>query len=141
VRFGFHSEAHLFKDYKKNLIKRKLNMKKLTVIALAFAFSLAAADYTGAYSGKGGMQSAKYGSVPQTALLTLLQDGSSVKGTLQIGNGPINQITSGTVSGTQITFAVGTGGGTGVLTQNGAVLQGTLTSSKGAIYNIAFTKM
>ena len=116
-------------------------MKKLTVIALAFAFSLAAADYTGAYSGKGGMQSAKYGSVPQTALLTLLQDGSSVKGTLQIGNGPINQITSGTVSGTQITFAVGTGGGTGVLTQNGAVLQGTLTSSKGAIYNIAFTKM
>ncbi len=116
-------------------------MKKLTVIALAFAFSLAAADYTGAYSGKGGIQSAKYGSVPLTALLTLLQDGSSVKGTLQLGNGPIHQITSGTVSGTQITFAVGTGGGTGVLTQNGAVLQGTLTSSTGAIFNVAFTKM
>lgn len=113
-------------------------MKKLTIILLALAASLAAADSTGTYKGVGGIESVKYGSVPQTAQLTLLQAGSTVSGTLKIGNGPILPLSSGTASGTQITFAVGSG--TGRLTLNGSQLQGKLTSSKGEVFDIVFTK-
>ena len=112
-------------------------MKKLVVVLLSLAALLTAADYSGIWNGKGGIESAKYGSVPQTAQLTLLQAGSSVSGTLKIGNGPIMKIASGAVSGSTITFAVG--GGTGTLAQNGAQLKGRLTSSKGEILDIVFT--
>jgi diacylglycerol kinase family enzyme len=112
-------------------------MKKLLVVLLSLAASLLAADYSGIWNGKGGIESAKYGSVPQTAQLTLLQAGSSVSGTLKIGNGAIMKIASGAVSGSTITFAVG--GGTGTLTQSGAQLKGRLTSSKGEILDIVFT--
>jgi len=113
-------------------------MKKLIVVLLSLAASLAAADCSGIWSGKGGIESAKYGSVPQTAQMTLLQAGSSVTGTLKIGNGSIMKIASGAVSGSTVTFAVGRG--TGTLTQSGAQLSGRLTSSQGQILDIVFTK-
>src|ERR1039457_3104717 len=118
---------------------RSKRMKKLVVVLLSLAASLTAADFSGIWNGKGGIESAKYGSVPQTAQMTLLQAGSSVSGTLKIGNGSILKIASGTVSGSTITFAVGTGG-TATLTQSGSQLQGKLTSSKGQILDIVFTK-
>src|SRR5271157_1745338 len=114
-------------------------MKKLIVVLLSVAASLAAADCSGIWNGKGGIEDAKYGSVPMTAQMTLLQAGSSVSGTLKMGNGPIMQIASGNVSGSTITFAVGTGG-TATLTQSGTQLKGRLTSSKGQILDIVFTK-
>ena len=113
-------------------------MKKLLIVLLSLTAFLAAADYSGIWYGKGGIESAKYGSVPQTAVMTLLQAGTSVSGTLQIGNGPILKISSGTVTGSNITFAVP--GNTANLTQNGVQLQGKLTSSKGDILDIVFTK-
>jgi len=113
-------------------------MKKLIVVVLSLAASLTAADYSGIWNGKGGMEDTKYGSVPMTAQLTLLQAGSSVSGSLKIGNGKIIQISSGNVSGSTITFAVGVG--TGTLTQNGAQLSGRLTSSKGKIFDVVFTQ-
>jgi hypothetical protein len=114
-------------------------MKKLAIVAFAFAASLAAADYSGTYDGKGGFEDPKYGSVPSTAQMTLIQSGSSVSGTLKIGNGAIIVLSNGVVSGSQITFAAGKGG-TGSLTVNGAQLQGRLTSSTGKILDIVFTK-
>jgi len=117
-------------------------MKKLAIVALAFGASLLAADYSGIYNGKGGIEDPKYGSVPQIAQLTLIQAGSSVSGTLKLGNGPILTLASGAVNGSHITFAVGTGGsgGTGSLAVNGNQLQGKLTSSTGKILDIVFTK-
>ena len=64
-------------------------MKKFAFITLAFAASLVAADVTGAYAGKGSIESTKYGGVPYTAQLTLLQDGSSVSGTLKMGGAKV----------------------------------------------------
>ncbi len=114
-------------------------MKKLALVMLALTVSLqASTDFSGIWNGKGGYQDAKYGSVPATAQLTLLQSGSSIKGTLKIGNSKPIEITSGSVSGSEITFVVK--GGTGTLTQNGSKLQGKLTSSKGKILDIVFTK-
>jgi|SRR5581483_9260851 len=113
-------------------------MTKVMVVLLALAASVAAADYSGIWNGKGGIESPQYGSVPQTAQMTLLQAGSSLTGTLKIGNGPVLKITSGTVSGSTITFAFT--GGTGSLTQVSAQLQGKLTWSKGDILDIVFTK-
>lgn len=113
-------------------------MKKFALVMLALAASLQAADYSGIWNGKGGYPDPKYGSVPDTAQLTLLQAGSSLTGTLKIGNGKVIPITSGHVSGSTITFVVS--GGTGTLTQNGARLQGRLTSSTGKIFDIVFTK-
>ena len=113
-------------------------MKKSAIIMFVFAASLAAADSSGIWNGKGGIEDAKYGSVPQTAQMTLLQAGSSVSGTLQIGNGKPMPISAGTVSGNQITFVVT--GGTGRLTQNGAQLSGKLTSGTGEVFDIVFSK-
>ncbi len=113
-------------------------MKKLIVVLLSLAASLTAADYSGIWNGKGGIEDPKYGSVPMTAQITLLQAGTSVSGTLKIGKGPLIPITSGTVSGSTITFAVGSG--TGTLTQNGAQLQGRLTSGTGRIFDVAFAQ-
>jgi|ERR1035441_3391796 hypothetical protein len=114
-------------------------MKKLVVVLLSLAACLTAADFSGIWNGKGGIESAKYGSVPQTAQMTIVQAGSSFSGTLKIGNGPIAKIASGTVSGSTVTFAVGNGG-TGTLTQSGAQLTGKLTSTRGEILDIVFTK-
>lgn len=113
-------------------------MKKLIVVLLSMAAYLTAADYSGIWNGKGGIEDAVYGSVPMTAQLTLLQAGSSISGSLKIGNGKIMPISSGNVSGTTITFAVGDG--TGKLTQNGAQLTGRLTSGQGKIFDVVFSQ-
>jgi len=116
-------------------------MKKLALMAVVLVGSLLAADSSGTYKGTGGIEDVKYGSVPQTAQLTLIQAGSTVSGTLKIANGPLFKISSGTVSGNQITFAVGAGGGTGSLTVVSATqLQGKLTSVRGEIFDVSFTK-
>jgi hypothetical protein len=114
-------------------------MKRLAMIMLAFAASLAAADYSGIWSGTGGIESVKYGSVPQTARMTLNQAGSTVTGTLQLGNAQVVTITSGTVSGSTITFAAGTAF-TASLTQTGTQLSGKVTSSRGEVMDVVFTK-
>jgi hypothetical protein len=114
-------------------------MKKLAIVALTFAASLAASDLSGIWNGKGGFEDAKYGAVPSTAQLTLVQAGSTVSGTLKIGNGPVIHISNGSVSGSQITFAAG-GGGTAALTANGSQLSGKLTSSTGKILDVVFSK-
>ena len=114
-------------------------MKKLVVLLLSLTTFLAAADYSGIWNGKGGIESAKYGSVPQTAQMTLLHAGSTVSGTLKLGNGAVWKITSGSVSGSAITFALDNGS-TRSLAQSSSQLQGKITSSKGAILDIVFTK-
>jgi hypothetical protein len=114
-------------------------MKKLVIVLLSLAVSLSAADYSGAWKGKGGQESAKYGSIPMTAQMTLQQAGSALTGTLRIGNGPVLSIASGSVSGTTLTFAVGTAG-TGTLSQVGTQLQGRITSNRGEILDIVFSK-
>ena len=113
-------------------------MKRIAILALVFATSLAAADYSGVWSGTGGVESMKYGSVPQTAKLTLLQSGTTVSGTLQLGNGPVVKISSGSVSGNRITFAAGNAF-TAALTQSGAALSGKVTTSRGEIVDLVFT--
>jgi len=115
-------------------------MKKLAIMFLACAASLAAADYSGIWNGKGGMASAKYGSVPYTAQLTLLQDGTALKGTFKAGNGAPVPLTSGSVSGTQVTFAIAGGAVTAVLSQSGTQLVGKMTSSGGGVVSFVFTK-
>lgn len=112
-------------------------MKKLIIVLVSLTASLSAADYSGIWNGNGGFESAKYGSVPATAQMTLLQSGSSISGTLKIGNGNVVKLT-GTVSGSTISFS--TTGGTGVLTANGTQLQGKLTSSTAQILDIVFTQ-
>ena len=113
-------------------------MKKLAIVALAFAASLLAADYSGSYTGQGGFESAKYGSVPATAQLTLLQSGSTVTGTLKLGGGAVVPISSGTVSNNQITFAADNG--TATLVANGTQLTGKYTTSTGDVLDVVFTK-
>ena len=113
-------------------------MKKLAITILFFAASLAAADYSGIWNGTGGIESVKYGSVPQTAQMTLLQTGSSVSGTLKLGNAAPEKITSGTVSGNSITFAAGSAF-TANLTQNGSQLVGKVTTSRGEVIDLVFT--
>jgi hypothetical protein len=118
-------------------------MKKLATILLMLGATLSAADYSGTYTGKGGIEDARYGSVPQTAQLTVLQSGSTFKGTMKLGNGKPAQITSGTVTGTQLTFVVTPNGGkqiTGHLSQTGAGLAGKMTSSTGKVFDVVFTK-
>src|SRR5580698_8416802 len=110
-------------------------MKKLAIMFLACAASLAAADYSGIWNGKGGMVSAKYGTVPYIAQLTILQDGTALKGTFKAGNGTPVPFTAGSVSGTQVTFAIANGAVTAVLSQSGAQLVGKMTSSSGSVVN------
>ncbi len=111
-------------------------MKKIAILAVAFGTSLlAATSYTGLWSGKGGSVDAKYGTVPQTAKISLLQSGSSITGSVQLGNGKTLPISSGQVSGSQITFAIGQNLGTGSFTASGTQMQGTITSSAGKVIN------
>jgi len=115
-------------------------MKKLTILLLlTLTPYLAAADFSGIWNGKGGKQDAKYGMVPVTVQMTLLQAGTSVTGTLKMGNGPIIQISSGSVSSNALTFVVLNGGGSGSFTWNGSNLSGTLTSSRGDTFDVTFT--
>jgi hypothetical protein len=115
-------------------------MKKAAITLLLFATTVFA-DCSGIWNGKGGKEDPKYGLVPMTAQMTLEQAGSSVSGTLKIGNGGVMKITSGSVSGSQVTIVItGKGGGqmTGSFTQNGAQLTGKMTVSTGDTYDFAF---
>jgi hypothetical protein len=109
---------------------------------LASALSLAAADYSGIWSGKGGKEDSRYGTVPATAQMTLLQSGASLSGTVKVGNGKPTKITSGTVSGNQLSIVLTSAGGqvTGKLTQSGTQLTGKMTASNGEVYDFVFTK-
>ena len=118
-------------------------MKKLAIMMLAAAASLAAAtDYSGIWTGKGGKEDPRYGSVPAVAQMTLLQSGTSLSGTFKLANGKPVKITSGTVSGGQLTVVLTSPGGqvTGRLTQTGTQLTGKMTSSNGNVYDFVFTK-
>lgn len=116
-------------------------MKKLAIMMLMLAASLAAQDYSGIWNGNGGKQDPKYGLVPRTAQMTILQAGTSFTGTLKIGASAPMTITSGTVTGTQLTFAIVSGAAqiTGSLSQNGAQLSGTMTASNGSVFDFVFT--
>jgi hypothetical protein len=115
-------------------------MKKLIVLLLILTpYLAAAADLSGVWAGKGGKEDPKYGSVPVKVQMTLLQAGSSVTGTIKMGNGPIIKIPSGSVSGNSINFAVGDGTGSGSFTLKGSSLSGRLTSSRGEIFDVVFT--
>jgi len=117
-------------------------MKKLAILMLASALSLAAADYSGIWSGKGGKEDPRYGTVPATAQMTLLQAGASLAGTVKLGNGKPLKISSGSVSGNQLTVVL-TGTSiqvTGKLTQTGTQLTGKMTASNGNVYDFVFTK-
>jgi hypothetical protein len=117
-------------------------MKKLVIALLALATSLAASDVSGIWSGKGGIQDAKYGSVPTTAQLTLLQAGATVTGTFKMDNGKIMPISTGSIDGNQIVFVVNVG--TGQITARFAPianrLVGRMTSSTGKVIDFVFTK-
>ena len=117
-------------------------MKKLVIVILAFAASLSAADYSGIWNGTGGKEDARYGLVPRTAQLTVVQAGNSFTGSLKIGNGKPLPIKSGTVSGTQLTFAIVTGVSqiSGSLTQSGSQLSGKMTASNGQTFDFVFKK-
>jgi len=115
-------------------------MKKLAILILAGAASLMAADCSGIWNGTGSIPSQKYGQIPLTAQLTLIQDGANVSGTFKSGNGKVSPLTAGAVSGTQVKFAVGGGRMTAVLNEVGGQLVGTMTSSRGEVVNLVFTK-
>ena len=114
-------------------------MKKLAIIAMVFAGSVFAADYSGIWAGSANKADAKYGVVPNTLQLTLNHAGTTVSGTLKLGNGQPIALSAGTVSGNQISFAVGAVG-TGVLTDTGTRLQGRLTSTTGQVLDVVVTK-
>jgi hypothetical protein len=118
-------------------------MKKLIIIMLTAVSSLVAADYSGIWNGTGGKEDTRYGSVPATAQMTLLQAGSSFQGTLKMGSGAPMAISSGAVSGSTLTFVIKSTGGaqvTGNFTANGSQLTGKMTASNGQVYDFVFTK-
>jgi len=117
-------------------------MKKLAIIMLALAAAASATDLTGVWSGKGGREDVRYGTVPQTAQLALIQDGTSLSGTMKLNKGQPVKITSGSISGSQVVLAIvgPTGQVTGHFTQTGTQLSGKMTASNGQIYDFVFTK-
>jgi hypothetical protein len=112
-------------------------MKKFAIIALLLAGSLLA-DQSGIWKGTGGIVDSKYGTVPTNAQLTLLQAGSKLQGTFQVGNGTPMAITNGSVSGTTVVFSVGPA--TATFTATGNQMVGKMTSTTGKIVNFVFTK-
>lgn len=115
-------------------------MKRLAIVMLVFAASLAADSYSGIWNGTGGIVNKKYGSVPVRAQLTLILAGSSLQGTFKAGNGRPVPLNSGSVSGNQVVFSIGNGAVTANLTQKGGQLVGTMTSSSGQVANMVFTQ-
>ena len=119
-------------------------MIKITMGMLLLAGSLAAQNYAGIWNGQGGKEDAKYGTVPQTAQMTLLQAGSSVSGgSLKLGNFTPLTIVSGSVSGTKLSFVAQTKNGqqiTANLTASGGQLTGKMYGSNGTVFDFVFTK-
>jgi len=117
-------------------------MKKTAIGLLFLVASLCRADCSGIWNGQGGKEDPRYGIVPMTAQMTLEQAGSSVTGTLKIANGSVMKITSGSVSGSQLTIVISYPGGaqiTGNLSQNGSQLTGKMTASNGQVFDFVFT--
>ncbi len=118
-------------------------MKRLAVMMLAFASSLAAADYSGIWNGKGTVQSARYpGGVPYTVQMTILQAGNSFNGTLKVGNNTPLQVSNGSVSGTGLSFRASLASFqvTGQLSANAGQLSGQMTLSDGTVFTVGFTQ-
>lgn len=117
-------------------------MKKIAIVMFTLAVSLAAQDLSGIWNGKGGKEDMKYGKVPATAQLTVLQAGTSFHGTLKMNTGKVLQIANGAVSGGELTFVINNGGQqiTANLLLTGAQLSGKMTSSSGSIFDFVFTK-
>jgi hypothetical protein len=118
-------------------------MKKLAILMFVLAASLAAQDLSGIWNGKGGKEDLKYGKVPATAQMTILQAGTTFHGTIKLNSGKPMTIATGTSSGGKLTFSLTTTGGgriTGNLALSGGQLTGKMTSSTGSIYDFVFTK-
>jgi hypothetical protein len=117
-------------------------MKKLAIMMFTLAASLAAQDLSGIWNGKGGKEDTKYGVVPATAQMTVLQAGTSFHGTLKMSTGKVLPITGGTSSGGKLTFAIVNGNQqiTGNLSLSGSQLVGKMTASNGRIFDFVFTK-
>lgn len=116
---------------------------KLAIMILTLTASLAAQDFSGIWNGKGGKEDPKYGTVPQTAQMTVLQAGTSFHGTLRLGaRGALMQITNGTVSSGRMTFTIVNGKSqiTGNLAASGSQLSGKMTASNGSAFDFVFTK-
>jgi hypothetical protein len=119
-------------------------MKRLILMLLAGAASLAAADYTGIWYGKGTIANPRYtGGIPMTVTMTLQQAGNSLQGTLQITNQAPIAIKSGAVSGAQLSFALVNKRGGQITAQLAAnsnnQLAGHMTLTNGQIYNVTFS--
>ena len=117
-------------------------MRKAFAIAILLAGCLSAADFSGTWNGRGGQQSQKYGLVPHTAQMTIVQSGSTFTGSLKVDNGKVMKIGSGSVSGTNVIFVLSNAASqiTANLAQSGAQLVGKMTSSAGVTYSFVFTK-
>jgi hypothetical protein len=120
-------------------------MKKVIIAILTLALGICLAATTsldGAWTGQGGKQDKKYGSVPTTATMTLTQAGSKLTGTFRFGNEALNKLT-GTVNGNAVTISsTGPNGEAlnGSLTSSGNSLRGTINASTGQIYDFVFTR-
>ena len=118
-------------------------MKKLAIMMFTLAASLAAQDLSGIWNGKGGKEDSKYGVVPATAQMTILQAGTTFHGTLKMNaNGKVLPISNGTSSAGKLTFVIVNGKQqiTGNLSLSGSQLTGKMTSSSGNVFDSVFTK-
>jgi len=116
-------------------------MIKSLIIAFALAATLSAADFSGAWSGKGGSPDPKYGLVPVTAQMTLVEATvtGTLTGTMKIANGKPFKI-SGVLSGGTLVFAMGTGESFSLTPGGSTQLSGKYTSSTGQVVQLLFTK-
>jgi hypothetical protein len=117
-------------------------VKKIALLTLLAAGVLSAANYSGTWNGKGMVQDTKYGGLPHSAQLTLIQSGSSLQGTLKVDNGQPMRINVGSVSDGKISFGVHMQATqiTGQLSDNNGQLTGRLTSSSGQVFAVTFIK-
>lgn len=120
-------------------------MKRLVMTMLVFAAFLAAAgpDYSGIWQGKGAIESTKYpGGIPVAVQLTLMQAGTSVTGMVKVGNMAARYISTGSVIGNQVTFAIQSTSGrvTARLAENAGLLKGSMTLTDGEVYDVVFTR-
>ena len=118
-------------------------MKKLATLALLLAGGLSAADFSGIWNGNGSVQDSKYGSLPTTMQMTLLQAGNSLTGTLKVNNAKPAKITSGTVNASNATIVMVSPQGhqsTSQLTINGNQITGRVTTSTGKVYTVLLKK-
>lgn len=118
-------------------------MKKILAATLLFSASvLSAADVSGVYVGKATQTNSQYphpSAVPLT--LTLQEIGPQINGLIQFNNDTI-KLTSGSISGNQVTVAFPMAGTqyTGSLTVSGNTVTGTVTAHAGPSMSLSATK-